>query len=180
MSLVSNNVFQGDFNRFVDHLEGLMSIYDMQNASPGDKSRGWAALSILEQDLDKIYSTYKHFSASDVGSLIDSSPLGLVKPRAGGIPMRLTFYLPPYDLLNTATSALTPPSADMIMDQSLGLSVTVGIERSEQPQALPVHSLVTLDKDGSPYEIPLSASNSAVLPARYVVRILRLWRIAHW
>ncbi len=162
---------KGDFNRFVDHLEGLMSIYDMKNASPQDKSRGWSALSILEADLGKIYSTYKQFINSDVGSLIDSSPLGLVQPRAGGIPMRLTFFLPTYDLISPSAKALLPPSADKIMDEGLGLSVTVGIERSEKPQSLPVHSLVTLDKDGSPYEVPLSANNSATLPARYVLHL---------
>ena len=44
----------GDFNKFIDHLEGLMAIYDIPNASAQDKSRGWQSLSILESDLIRI------------------------------------------------------------------------------------------------------------------------------
>jgi hypothetical protein len=54
---------KGDFNQFVDHLEGLMTIYDMPSASPKDKTRGWNALSILESDLAKIGSTPNRFVA---------------------------------------------------------------------------------------------------------------------
>ena len=45
---------KGDFNKFIDHLEGLMSIYDMPNASAHDKTRGWHSLSVLEADLIRI------------------------------------------------------------------------------------------------------------------------------
>lgn len=50
---------KGDFAMFVDHLEGLMAIYDMPNASAQDKTRGWNALSILEHDLIKIDRIHK-------------------------------------------------------------------------------------------------------------------------
>ena len=51
---IINCLTKGDFNKFIDHLEGLMSIYDMPNASPLDKTRGWQSLSILEADLIRI------------------------------------------------------------------------------------------------------------------------------
>ena len=51
---IINCLTKGDFNRFIDHLEGLMSIYDMPNASAQDKTRGWNSLSILEADLVRI------------------------------------------------------------------------------------------------------------------------------
>ena len=51
---IINCLTKGDFNKFIDHLEGLMSIYDMPNASAQDKTRGWHSLSILEADLIRI------------------------------------------------------------------------------------------------------------------------------
>ena len=45
----------GDFGRFIKHLDGLMMVYDLkggQNISAPQKSIAWNALSILERDLE--------------------------------------------------------------------------------------------------------------------------------
>ena len=57
---IINCLTKGDFAKFVDHLEGLMSIYDMPNASAQDKTRGWNSLSVLESDLIRIDSLSRY------------------------------------------------------------------------------------------------------------------------
>ena len=55
----------GDFGRFIKHLEGLMMVYDLkggQNISAPQKSIAWTALSILERDLETLYNTYRYHS----------------------------------------------------------------------------------------------------------------------
>ena len=52
----------GDFARFIRHLEGLMLVYELkgnQKISAPQKSMAWNALSILERDLEMVYSTYR-------------------------------------------------------------------------------------------------------------------------
>ena len=53
----------GDFGRFIKHLEGLMMVYDLkggQHISAPHKSIAWTALSILERDLETLYNTYRY------------------------------------------------------------------------------------------------------------------------
>ena len=49
----------GNFSRFVQHLDGLISVYNLPDASAADKTRAWTALTVLEQDLETIYSSYR-------------------------------------------------------------------------------------------------------------------------
>ena len=56
----------------------------------------------------------------------------------------------------------------MINEENLGVSATVGIERSETPRHLPVHPLIS--PDGK--EISLTTTHNAVpLPAGFVLRL---------
>ena len=53
----------GDFGKFIKHLEGLMMVYDLkggQNISAPQKSIAWNALSILERDLEILYNSYRY------------------------------------------------------------------------------------------------------------------------
>ena len=54
----------GNFSRFVQHLDGLISVYNLPEASAADKTRAWTALTVLEQDLETIFSSYRLASTS--------------------------------------------------------------------------------------------------------------------
>ena len=49
---------KGDFAKFIEHLEGLSSIYDLGNAETKEKSRAWSALNSVEKDLEQIFNGY--------------------------------------------------------------------------------------------------------------------------
>ena len=49
---------KGDFGKFIEHLEGLSSIYDLGNAETKEKSRAWNALNSVEKDLEQIFNGY--------------------------------------------------------------------------------------------------------------------------
>jgi len=40
--------------------------------------------------------------------MIHQTSLGLVEPRAGGIPMKLRYFMAPYELLDETTGKLMP------------------------------------------------------------------------
>jgi hypothetical protein len=44
----------------------------------------------------------------DVNQMIHQTSLGLVEPRAGGIPMKLRYFMAPYELLDETTGKLMP------------------------------------------------------------------------
>ena len=51
----------GNFSRFVQHINGLLSVYSLPDAaSAADKTRAWTALTVLEQDLESIFSSYRY------------------------------------------------------------------------------------------------------------------------
>ncbi len=96
----------GDFATFIRHLEGLVSVYALgPQASAPDKSRAFNALSCAERDLEKYFNTYKESTAS-AAELVHSTPLGLVEPRRGGLPMRMRYFLPPCHLIDDRTNTL--------------------------------------------------------------------------
>lgn len=49
----------GDFAKFIAHLNGLVSIYNLSPATAPEKSKAWNALSCLEQDLEMIFAGYR-------------------------------------------------------------------------------------------------------------------------
>ena len=158
---------KGQFTKFVDHLEGLMAIYDLPNASAQDKTRGWNALSTLENDILRIDNQRCGFAESDIANKINHGGLGLVQPRAGGLPMKLTFFIPPKDQIDTASKTFRKLSPATINEHHIGLSATIGLEKIETPRPLPIHSLIM--SDGK--EVPLSQHNSVSLPARFVLEL---------
>ena len=88
---------KGDFNKFIDHLEGLMSIYDIPNCSAQDKTRGWNALALCEADLLRLDQNYGN---EDICTRINHGNLGLVQARAGGLPLKMTYFISPSDKLD--------------------------------------------------------------------------------
>ncbi len=93
------------------HLEGLAAVYNLgPQAAPADQSRAWNALSCAEKDLELVYAGYSSNQRSATATSILSTPLGLVEPRKGGLPMRIRYFLPPYHLIDPATNRLMEPS----------------------------------------------------------------------
>ena len=156
---------KGQFSKFVDHLEGLMAIYDMPEASLQDKTQGWKALSSLENDILRIDSL-RGFS-DDVSTKITHGALGFVQPRAGGLPMKITFFMSAKDQIDMSTKKFKILNSEMINEHNIGLSATLGLERNEKPKALPIQSLIMIDGK----EVPIGQHNSVTLPARFVLEL---------
>ena len=52
--------------------------------------------------------TLIHSHINDPNKIIHKSPVGILEPRKGGHPMKLTFFVSPYDLIDRkAKTALT-------------------------------------------------------------------------
>ena len=99
---------------------------------------------------------------------INHNPLGFVQPRAGGLPLRLTFFISPQDRVDVISKSFLTLTPAIISQENIGVSASIGIERSDQPQPLPVHPLISAP-DGK--EIPMTASNSVRLPAGFVLNL---------
>ena len=168
---------KADFATFVKHLEGLMSIYALKKTDVAEKSRCWNTLSIVESDMELMYHSYNHSSGAGVANtdpyqMIHCSPLGLVKPRVGGLPMRITFFMTPSEMLMlqqqiNSRQAAGESFAQLLDsgDSSFGLSVTVALEACHTPNMLPATSLINRANMG---RIPLGPTNSIQLCARSV------------
>jgi hypothetical protein len=158
---------KGDFATFIRHLERLVAVYNLAPATAAEKSKAWLALRAVERDLEAIFLGYRswHAAAADALSLLHDTPLGLVHSRSGGLPMRLRYYLSPYDLINPEGTALLPCTQDNVVRCDLGHTVTVTVEKSDVPCLLPTTSLM----GNQPEEI--SAGNSVSLPARFILQL---------
>jgi len=164
---IINCLTKGDFNKFIDHLEGLMSIYDMPNASAQDKTRGWHSLSILEADLIRIDNLSRYHDKDDLSRVINYSPMGFVQARAGGLPLKCTYFISPQDKIDMSTKSFRILNATTINENNLGVSATIGIERSEKPRALPLQPLISAEGK----EMPITERNSVLLPANFVLHL---------
>ena len=49
----------GNFNKFVQHLDGLISLYNLPVTDATQKFHAWTALTAMEQDLKTIFNTYR-------------------------------------------------------------------------------------------------------------------------
>lgn len=164
-------LLKGDFADFTAQLEGLTSIYQL-NADKKTKSNAFVALQALESDLQTLYAS--NASQKDPHVLLQSA-VGILQQRRGGHPMRLTYYVPPYQLLDTETATLRPLSVDLLhADNSIGLSVTIHLvaASSNKLQITPTVKVVE-DAHGNrtPEYKPIGADNSIMLPAYFVLRL---------
>ncbi|KPM12059.1 Mediator of RNA polymerase II transcription subunit 1-like protein 2 [Sarcoptes scabiei] len=91
--------------------------------------------------------------------------------------MKLTFFVSPYDLIDVKTKTIFPMTVDVIKEKSLGYSVTIGLEDSEQNHRLQIQSLLVVKQQNDGKNLPQFLShtsmNSQTLPACYVLRLLR-------
>jgi len=89
----------GDFADFTVQLEGLSSIYQL-NAEPKVKKKAFVALQAMETDIYNLYQQQLQLlqqlsGNSDSYHIMNKSSMGLVLPRRGGHPMKLTYFCPP-------------------------------------------------------------------------------------
>ncbi|XP_023337527.1 mediator of RNA polymerase II transcription subunit 1 isoform X2 [Eurytemora carolleeae] len=156
-----------DFDAFVKHLEGLNKVYDL-NCALQDKSSGRQVLCNLEDDLMRLYKVQQSQPwVKHLNQLIHKTGLGLVEGRAGGLPMKLRIFLPPYQLLDVETRRMLPMTQSTIISKDLGVTLTVGIKSSTTEHILPLTQAIS----SSGQDVPLGNANCARLPAYLVLEL---------
>lgn len=166
-------LMSGDYADFTAQLEGFTSIYQL-NADKKTKSFAFVALQALEKDLQTLYALQEQ--TNDAAARLLTS-VGIVLPRRGGHPMRVSYFVQPYQLLDPTSGELRPISVDLFNGpDAKGMNATVHIEAAG-PNQLPTLSTIRIQKDaqGMPKAefVPLSADNSSMLPAHFVLRLNR-------
>ena len=163
----------GDFASFTQHLEGLSSIYQL-NADSKTKSKGYLALHSLETDLT-ILAQLQATTATDASNMIHKTPVGVLEGRKGGHPLKLTFFVSPYDLIDRKTKSSIPLSTETVMKNKLGYSATVSIESSNRNHKLQTTSLISISKSNEGKSLPQFAAssnlNSSSLPACFMLKL---------
>ncbi|XP_039963319.1 mediator of RNA polymerase II transcription subunit 1 isoform X1 [Bactrocera tryoni] len=175
-----NCLNRGDFADFTVQLEGLSSIYQL-NAEPKVKTKAFVALQAMETDLYNLFQM-QNFT-KDSQQLVKASSVGLVLKRRGGHPMKLIYFVSPYDLLSLDTKSMQPLTTDLITSKDVGFSVTVNLEASSanKLQILPIVSVTNDPQTGIdiPMYAPLNQQNSMLLPATFVLRLNKPLPVCH-
>lgn len=163
---------KGDFADFTTQLEGLSSIYQL-NADVKIKSKAFMALQALETDLISLFSCFQS-AYTDPHAMVLQSPVGVLQKRRGGHPMRLTYFMPPFELLNLEAKSLSALTVDLITSKStLGMSVTVNLEASPSNKLQIQPVIVFTAGHSSPTYSTMGTHNSIMLPASFVLRLNR-------
>jgi len=162
---ISDCLSKGDFIMFVEHIKGLMAVYDLPECGNVDKSRAWQALYNLEHDLTLLASGQSW--VTDINQLIHKTGLGMVHNRAGGIPMKLRFFLPPYELLDMEQKTILPMNQSTITDKNLGFCATITLKPSRDPFLLPLSSLIS----STGQDLPITQNNAIPLPAHFTLAL---------
>ncbi|XP_066993755.2 mediator of RNA polymerase II transcription subunit 1 [Anabrus simplex] len=162
---------RGDFADFTAQLEGLASIYQL-NAEKKVKCKAFSALQSLETDLGTLAQLQTFIK--EPFNLVHKSPVGILEKRRGGHAMKLTYLVPPYELLDQKSKTLLPLSVEEVTSKNLGYSVMVCMEGSTAHK-LQTAPIMTVNRSpngkSSPSYAALTASNSATLPACFVLRL---------
>merc|ERR1719427_1013510 len=156
-----------DFDLFVKHLEGLNNVYKL-NCTVMEKSRAWQVLCNLEEDIIRLYkASQNHNFPKDLNRIIHKTRLGLVEPRAGGLPMKLRIFISPFQLIDVNQKKLIAMSQNTVVQKDLGLSLSVGIQSSTKEHILPLSQAISNQGE----ELNLSGQNCAGLPACFVLSV---------
>ncbi|KAK2159431.1 hypothetical protein LSH36_153g01015 [Paralvinella palmiformis] len=159
-------ICSNQFSEFTRHLEGLSSMFSI----PGDraqKTKAFISLQSLETDLNMLSKMQS--TISSVANYIHKSPLGILQPRVGGLPMQMTYFVGPYDLLCPETQSFCPMTVEAIIAKKIGYRVSVGVKPSS-PHTLQTMPLIMDGKSMPSFSAPNSI-NSCTLPAVFVLRL---------
>ncbi|CAH1154639.1 unnamed protein product [Phaedon cochleariae] len=166
-----NCLSRGDFADFTAQLEGFTSVYQL-NAEKKVKCKAFTALESLEADLSTL-AQLQMFMIEPF-NLIHKSPVGILEKRKGGHPMKLTYFVSPYDLLNIEKNEIDPIVVDNVISKNLGYNVTVCMEGSAAHK-LQTTTLITVNRNingkSTPSYTPLTGQNSAVVPACFMLKL---------
>lgn len=161
----------GDYADFTAQLEGLTSIYQL-NADKKSKSYAFVALQTLEKDLQTLHTL--HQQTNDPSAQLFTS-IGVLLPRRGGHPMRISYFAEPYHFLDANSGEIRPTAIDLFNGPDpIGLNATIHLEASHSNN-LPTQSTIRMQTD--PHGLPtvefspLNADNSSLLPAYFVLRL---------
>ncbi|XP_059160074.1 mediator of RNA polymerase II transcription subunit 1-like [Physella acuta] len=164
---------KGDFTEFIEHLQGLQSIYQVTNDEKL-KSKAFLVLQALEKDLNQLAQFQS--SINGVANYIHKCPLGIMLPRLAGKPMKLIYFVSPYDLLDKKSLKAHPLTVEAVTENFLGQSVTVCIEpvqESAGPNKLQTMPLMNVSKTPDGKSLPTFSAvtkiNSMMLPASFVL-----------
>ncbi|XP_017482093.1 PREDICTED: mediator of RNA polymerase II transcription subunit 1-like [Rhagoletis zephyria] len=175
-----NCLNRGDFADFTVQLEGLSSIYQL-NAEPKVKTKAFVALQAMETDLYNLFQM-QNFT-KDSQHLVKASSVGLVLKRRGGHPMKLIYFVSPYDLISLESKSVQQLTTELITGKDVGLSVTVNLEASSanKLQILPIVSVTNDPQTGLevPIYAPLTQQNSMLFPATFVLRLNKPLPVCH-
>ncbi|XP_034948266.1 mediator of RNA polymerase II transcription subunit 1 [Chelonus insularis] len=164
---------RGDFVDFTAQLEGLASIYQL-NADKKVKCKAFCALQSLEADLGVLAQLQTFMKESF--NLVHKSPVGILERRKGGHPMKLTYFVSPYDLIDQDNRIIEQLSPETIITRKIGHSVTVCLEGSTAHK-LPTSSIITVNRSptgkNTPSYAPLTGANSSMLPACFVLKLAK-------
>lgn len=168
------NVLQNrNFSEFTCHLEGLSSIFQI-GADKKTKTKIYSALQSLESDLFKMYE-FQLSRINITSNLIHRSPAGIVELRKGGTPMKLTFFVSPYQLIDLKSKTKFPLTVETITSKKIGFSATISIEESAVQQKLQSESLfyttVSDNAQPMPHFHQTKNANSNMLPARFILKL---------
>ncbi|XP_045168885.2 mediator of RNA polymerase II transcription subunit 1-like [Mercenaria mercenaria] len=161
---------KGNFEEFVSHLQGLLAIYSI-HGDRKQKNKGYLALSSLEHDLNQLAQLQS--SINGVANYIHKSPLGILLPRRGGHPMKLIYFVSPYDLLCKKSISSYPMTVEAITENGLGHSVTVSLEPCPHVNKLQTIPLMTVRQNQDGKSLPsfqnVNNINSYSLSASFVL-----------
>ncbi|KAF0306183.1 Mediator of RNA polymerase II transcription subunit 1 [Amphibalanus amphitrite] len=162
----------GDFTEFTAHLEGLLALYKL-NADRKLKMRAYPALRAMEEDLSRL-AAIQATSIPDPRSLVHRGPVGIVQLRRLGHPMRLTYMVTPYHLLDVESRQLLPLTVETVTSRGLGLWAEVCLQ-SSTAHKLQTTGLISVEERPDGKSVPvysqLSSSNSCTLPATFVLKL---------
>ncbi|CAG9773948.1 unnamed protein product [Ceutorhynchus assimilis] len=170
MELV-NCLSRGDFTDFTIQLEGFVSIYHL-NAEKKVKCKAFTALESLEADLCTLAQLQTFLK--EPFNILHKSPVGVLEKRRGGHPMKLTYFVSPYDLLNIEKHEIDPINIDTVIAKGLGYCVTVCMEGSATHK-LQTSTLITVNRSmngkSTPTYTPITSQNSATVPACFTLKL---------
>lgn len=156
---------------FTTQLEGLSSIYQL-NADKKVKCKAFSALQSLEADLG-VLAQLQTFMKEPF-NLVHKSPVGILERRRGGHPMKLTYFVSPYDLIDEETETSDTLNPEIIIKRKIGYSVTVCMEGSTGNK-LPTSSIISVNRSptgkNTPSYAQLTSTNSSMLPACFVLKL---------
>ena len=77
--------------------------------------------------------------------------------------MKLRYFMAPHELLDENSGKLLASTVENIAKHDLGLSVTIGLEKSDIPRLLPIMALVATNKAGQPVDMQATSSNRYII-----------------